>query len=559
MKTESTSKIKLFSSKDTEIIFNFISKFLDSSKYSATPLTADDIALLIEDQSNNELRITLKNIKEGIESFTNYQINYGNFITSLLKNGNFSKGTNELTKKELMHCFNFSFDKKILPQINQMKIYELSKENKLIPSKQSYEDYSLYITVSINEFKSNRIQLLKKLHQSNPTIIKKHNLVFILVKGASDENCVKEYIKMKEKYLKEFEEIEASYTILFMKKSEISSNSAFWNYNNTLSNSKMTGFIIDKQGITKKKITFKEDCQIESLNKIITVEEKLKPLSKESQELISALFKIKKQLTKLPYFYTYIYKILLKTKISKDLSSFIPLNIKSINIKCELQPKELEVIKKIKEKNKNPKFVLSIKEIETVSIALNNFKETKCANTPCNTILTNKDNFYYCYWCNLFFCEKCVEDQFNQDTEPINKYLHKEHNLLYLPTTDEKHLSNLTKQRLGNNLFASQPDDLDMDHSAACNGCGEDIHNGPRYLCVTCRPGKTQSGGFCDYCFHCFDHMRKDDATGKSIQEKGVINDCKDIPNYAAMSKLHCHKTHIYLLLIAQADDYYNY
>ena len=563
MKSESsntqTNQMKLFSSKDTEIIFNYISKFLDNSKYSTTPLNPEDIALVIEDQSNNTLRITIKNIKEGNESFTTYQIDYGNYITSLLQNEHFSKGTNELTKKELMHDFTFSFDKKILPQINQIQLYELTKENKFIPSNQSYEEYSLYITVYITEFESNRIQLLKKLHQRNPKIFKKSNLVFILMDRDSDEQYIQDYKELKEKYLKDFEEIQAAYNILFTKKDKISSNSAFWNYNNILSIYRMTGFILDKEGKTIKKITFKEDCQVDSLNKLIAIGDKLKPLSKESKELISALFQIRKQLAKLPYFYTYTYKISLKTKVTSELTSFIPINIKSLNVKCELQSKEIEIIKKFKEYNKNPKFVLTIKEIETFSIDLKDFKEIKCANITCNTIITNKDGFYYCYWCKLFFCEKCVEDQFNQDTEIINRYLHKEHNLLYLPTTDEKYLSNLTKKRLGTNLFASQQDDLDMDHSAACNGCGGSIYNGPRYVCVTCRPGITQSGGFCDYCFTCFNHMRQDDATGKSIQEKGVIDDFEDIPNYDAMNKLHCHKTHLYLLLIAQVDGYYNY
>ena len=177
-------------------------------------------------------------------------------------------------------------------------------------------------------------------------------------------------------------------------------------------------------------------------------------------------------------------------------------------------------------------------------------------------MITKSSPFYYCYWCKIFYCEKCVEDTFKKETDNLReKYLHKQHNLLYITTTEKEYLTDLTLKHLGKNRFAQVSDsELTLYAETLCNGCAEDIVLVPRYLCVTCRAGKVLGGGFNDYCYTCMEHMRNNDEKGKAMQLKDIIYENELLPNYNAIEKKHSHKNHIYLLIITKGGmSYYDY
>ena len=71
-------------------------------------------------------------------------------------------------------------------------------------------------------------------------------------------------------------------------------------------------------------------------------------------------------------------------------------------------------------------------EIEEFDIDLKQFKIIKCSNPQCNKTINNDEGVYYCYWCNIFYCEKCVENKFlTSPPRKMDKLIHKDHNLLY--------------------------------------------------------------------------------------------------------------------------------
>ena len=197
-------------------------------------------------------------------------------------------------------------------------------------------------------------------------------------------------------------------------------------------------------------------------------------------------------------------------------------------------------------------------EMQQFSLDFSSLIERKCANPPCYTVITKSSPFYYCYWCKIFYCEKCVEDTFKRETDNLReKYLHKQHNLLYITTTEKEYLTDLTKTHLGKNRFKSVDDEsLSLKHSVYCNGCNKEINesNGPRYMCASCRPGIKIEGGYVNYCYQCFEHMRKNDEKAEEIMSKKVLSDNYKPLNRKHLADTHCHSNHIYLLMIADDD-----
>jgi hypothetical protein len=180
-----------------------------------------------------------------------------------------------------------------------------------------------------------------------------------------------------------------------------------------------------------------------------------------------------------------------------------------------------------------------------------NLLETFDINLPklifcnkCTEKVNNKDGVYFCYWCKIFFCEKCTEGIIKKKGKA--KLIHPDHNLLYFTTRDTKYLSNLDLYKLGNNLIKDAPESkLKVDHSGTCNGCNERLTVCIRFICISCRPGKSNCSWFSDYCEFCFEILRHpDDEDYKKIKY-----------NY----KDHNHSNHVYLRLVFNVGGYYDY
>ena len=119
---------------------------------------------------------------------------------------------------------------------------------------------------------------------------------------------------------------------------------------------------------------------------------------------------------------------------------------------------------------------------------------------------------------------------------------------MYLKTQKDKNdLEDLDEYKLGKNNFTTARN-LDNRHSAICNGCEGSFNNrnrsNPRYVCITCRPGMYQSGGFHDFCYNCIVDYREKKGSWNSLS-----SDCPE----------HDENHHIYLLLICECGDYQDY
>ena len=328
-----------------------------------------------------------------------------------------------------------------------------------------------------------------------------------------------------------------------------------------------TYYIIDKEDTVIKMQTFKDNLKRFSndLEKKLKEEYyKNKKIKKNKiNQAISCIKAIKRKYQQLPYLFNFSFSYTLLMKISNDLSTLIPVKVNSLEIEGDLKIKEYQEVHSIIEPLKSGKIVSKVKLIEEFEIDLNQFQIIKCSNPQCNKEINNNEGVYYCYWCNIFYCEKCVENKFlTSSPRKMDKLIHKDHNLLYFVTREEKDLSHLDKVRLGNNLFSvANDEDLRCSNDAAtCHGCQEEIDFVPRYICISCKPGIVRDKEFNDYCYKCIEHLRKNDEKGKLIESMvdNLSYPGEQTGNLNYIIKQHSHKHHVYLCLILQINDEYN-
>ena len=222
--------------------------------------------------------------------------------------------------------------------------------------------------------------------------------------------------------------------------------------------------------------------------------------------------------------------------------------------------KYIPMEKEIKENLPDSK--LKINEIKTMNIELpKNKDEILCKN--CNKNIPENKAIYYCYICNIFYCQDCTENQF---TNPMNNglslFIHPQHNLIYFLKRDEKNLHNIEIKRLGTNLYYTKIQNGGevkfLKHSASCNNCRGDFTGSPRYLCLGCRPGAPMEGGYFDYCYDCIKKYREME---NPPNDKDEVDDIKKHCYGEKVNFLpeHVHKEHPFLFIIAEAQDYYNF
>ena len=438
-------------------------------------------------------------------------------------------------------------------QMYQLNLQTFNKEKKLENAIQSFEDYTLYLTIARENVSAKSLEDFIEIHDKLPSIIKKTNLIVFVEKGYFDDLKLFGFMQQMQIDNEElFEKLNSRFTIYYSKQQKEDEMLRFI-YDKLYCSSRI-GFIVNKEGKTLKRFTM-ENVQ-NAINRVLAFEERFTPLSKDELDFLRYFSKFNKIRNELNYKPEVLYEINIRAVPSEDLSYCIPLYIKSIDISVKLMNKDLEKIKYFKSVLKDKhykKFNFEYSEIPTFTIDLSTWTESKCANPSCNTILTKNDKFYYCYWCKVFYCEKCVEDTFNIETDNLReKFIHKEHHLLYITTTDQKVLTDMTERHLGKNMIQQYDDnELTQTPKVSCKGCSTKIIDMPRYICISCMPGTETD--YINFCYNCFEHLRKNDEKGKTI-EKIEINDTSP----TNVPKHHCHNKHIYICVIA-GSLYSNY
>ena len=230
--------------------------------------------------------------------------------------------------------------------------------------------------------------------------------------------------------------------------------------------------------------------------------------------------------------------------------------ISNSKLKCygKLREKEYDSFKK-KLLEILPEQRIKLGKLNTIDFDIDNLKE-ECFN--CKKNLNKNKEIYCCLWCNIAFCEECVEEKiYNNKNEGFDKLIHKEHNLLYFKTRNKMKFSNIDSHKLGENLFYDIPQsEWSMKHNFICNGCLKQPENTTRFLCLNCRPGAIIKEGYIDFCYECIKHLRNKDKICKII-ENTEDEEIKMLNNPNIGFK-HKHDEHVYLNIIFNAtDDYY--
>ena len=257
---------------------------------------------------------------------------------------------------------------------------------------------------------------------------------------------------------------------------------------------------------------------------------------------LKAIRKIKKNIKNLPYLAEFNAGYNFVLTINDDWTDFVIKEMLTLTMRGQLRTKEFNIVSKAYNDLKIGSS-FEVKELKTIS-----FKPQRiCSN--CNKAIGENDYQYHCYWCNISFCIKCVEDKIKENTNGRQKYLHTKHNLFYFKTKNENDLKDIDEYKLGKNSFAECSErSLSFCHSAICNGCRGSFPSSAimcqRYICMTCLPGLYRSGGFVDFDFKCISDLR---------DKKGNFN------NINRNNENHDDEHHVYLMLICQVGSYKDY
>ena len=234
-------------------------------------------------------------------------------------------------------------------------------------------------------------------------------------------------------------------------------------------------------------------------------------------------------------------------------------DIYELEVGGSLRTNEYNKFKNLYDEIQNDKLRFKLTELKTIDIPINFNKPFICQ--VCKKEIPNNKECYYCYICVQFYCYTCVKNHINSKIG-INKFIDKKHNLLFFKTRELKNFTNVDEKKLGKNSF-TKSSSFKSSHSATCDGCGSGFYGGQRFICLTCKPGIYLSGGYCDYCNICIEHMIANDDKGKLMQQKistiqysGSMF-CK---NHSLIDK-HDHETHIYLMVPLEGilSDYQGY
>lgn len=279
--------------------------------------------------------------------------------------------------------------------------------------------------------------------------------------------------------------------------------------------------------------------------------------NKKGIQSLEKILNFIKGVNRLNYCFNFDFSFSFYAKPNEDLTDIIATKVSKISLKGEMRTKEIKEINKLISDIDEKKRSINLAELETIDVDID-FNEMKC--TKCKEDIPENKELYYCYICKTKYCMKCVDAQLKKAGR--EQWIDPNHNLIFFKTRDKNLLINLDKHKLGNNR-CTRDSEFSNRHSAMCNGCGGDFYKSARYICVSCRPGIHQSGGYVDFCGSCMDQLINNRNT-RNIEDRtqqelhGNLNSFSRNHTY---QNLHNHQTHVYLMLPLQAVNggYQNY
>ncbi len=536
-------KIKIISNKTLEYLLNVVSIINTKTEIMyPEPIKPSDLEIeLIYTSKKSKRDLSCKVIIMNTSFNPKRDLNNNKLITfeDCVTNFEFPTKICEIIKID----FSFKLRKNQIFQPDLFSFY--IKEDKIseykFPINKEYNllFYSRFCDSFILNTISNCINFLETSNFSE-----KFETIYCIILIKKEDNIEDYYKKVNEK-IKYFNQKKNKYKLIFLKDNKEPKEPV-----NIFNSDDSYFFIINSERkiIKLEKVNYFEERIKKFLNKENI---KIKKDKSNYLKLFSNLYKFYKNILNLPYLFLFDSSYTIKIKVNDDLSEIYPIKLIDFSCEGELRTKEYQVIKETIEQLNFKKTLNHLTEIETFDIEfLSN--DIKCNN--CKKNIPDNTGQYYCYWCNCFYCIECTEKRLFLEENNLEVYrsnlIDQEHNLIYLTKRNKKFLTNLDKNKLGNNVFATkEPQNLIRSFAAICNGCHGDFHNKIRYLCINCRPGRIISGGFVDFCHNCFLDMRNNELKRKTIEDDLTIEDYYYFENIKNICKHHSHFDHIYLTL----------
>ena len=201
-----------------------------------------------------------------------------------------------------------------------------------------------------------------------------------------------------------------------------------------------------------------------------------------------------------------------------------------------------------------------VREIEITDIPID-FKVNKCK--ICGIEIKNDEPMFYCYKCDARdkYCKKCVLDHYNnKENKGIQKFIDKQHNLLFFKTRNPESFKTIDKFKLGNDIFNKEKDENQFEnYQRLCYGCKRKFIDSPRYVCINCNKGSLIYGRYHEYCQTCIDHMMKGDDEGKKLQGEATAERIYGYETRILLTNnetyTHNNDEHVYIMIALEVKD----
>ena len=319
-------------------------------------------------------------------------------------------------------------------------------------------------------------------------------------------------------------------------------------------------FILDKNNYIKRIKPFYEyDNVMDDVNEFSKLDFTFKQEEYDKKlDAFFQFFKFLKNIKEVKYNFYLSYNFELILTYDKIKNALLIKNIIFYRLNAEFLPDEYKLLNTISEIMKPNN--TELKEVKYAKIDVD-FSSMSCIK--CGYNFSSNEELFYCYVCNDKYCFKCVTEHLENNSGK-DKFIDQKHNLLFFKTRDQKNFDKIEQYKLGKNTFVTS-ESLERFKNVQCNGCRNKFSKSPRYICLSCHPGRKPDGGYNDYCQNCIVHMMNEDEDGLDLQKNrdNVYDRNFFLLADESFYMSHNHNTHIYLMVPlatdAQNDEYWEY
>ena len=311
-------------------------------------------------------------------------------------------------------------------------------------------------------------------------------------------------------------------------------------------------FILDKNNYIKRiKPFYGYDSVMDDVNEFSKLDFTFKQEEYDKKlDAFFQFFKFLKNIKEVKYNFYLSYNFELILTYDKIKNALLIKNIIFYRLNAEFLPDEYKLLNTISEIMKPNN--TELKEVKYAKIEVD-FSSMSCIK--CGYNFSSNEELFYCYVCNDKYCFKCVTEHLENNSGK-DKFIDQKHNLLFFKTRDQKNFDKIEQYKLGKNTFVTS-ESLERFKNVQCNGCRNKFSKSPRYICLSCHPGRKPDGGYNDYCQNCIVHMMNEDEDGLDLQKN---RDNVYDRNFFLLADENCymshnHNTHIYLMVPLSSDD----